>query len=259
MRLAAIVSLVAVVLWACGAVLAQQNAQQEPLPAPAARPIQTPKVGQPGQTEQGQPSPSAQNTVSANYSYGAPLFQLGQVRSTLELTADQVNRLNTANDQLRQQYEGQVAKLQSLAPAERVAALQKLQAGHEAALARSTGDILTPEQARRLQQLDYQAQGPAAFGKADVRSRLGLSAEQVRRLQELQHENAGFLGNFVSPGGSGQDPITLFEVHQQRMSSKVTAVLDVRQRQIWREMIGDSYLFQPNLANLSVPVTTDQG
>jgi hypothetical protein len=202
-------------------------------------------LAQPGQSTFGQPG---QFIAATNgYAYGTPLHQLLEVRSSLGLTADQINRLNALNGQLAQQYQAQTTNLSALSPEERAAKLQSMQSSQEADFLRSAGTILNPEQALRIRQMSYQAQGPAAFNNADVRNRLKLTEVQARLLQDVQLRNVGFLEDFVMPGGSGQDAATRFELHQRKMSEQVNAILDPSQRQLWQEMIGDVFIFKPNL------------
>jgi len=223
-------------------------------------------IGQQGQNSAGRPGPGNPGQVNQpivstqpglaeqfnqniqgpmRYGYATPIYQLGEVRSSLNLTSEQVNQLNAANAQLSRQYQEQISKLNALSPAERTAQVQSIRSAQEADFLRSAGTILNAEQGRRLRQLDYQAQGPAVFNNADVRSRLNLSGDQVRRLQEVQHNHTGFMEDFLMPGGSGQDPVTRYELHQRRMNEQVNAILDPAQRQAWQELIGDPFIFRP--------------
>lgn len=183
----------------------------------------------------------------------APLHQVTGVRSSLDLTADQLSLLNAADSQVRRQYQDQLGRLSTLTPAARAAEFQKLQGSQEADFLRSARGVLNPEQLRRFQQLDIQSQGPAAFENADIRARLNLTGEQVRRLQDLQRDNVGFLQEFASPGGSGQDPVTRYEMHQLKMNQQVNAVLNADQRRVWQEIIGDPFIFWPNLQAPQTP------
>jgi serine/threonine protein kinase len=110
--------------------------------------------------------------------------------------------------------------------------------------------ILTSKQQKRLRQIARQARGLATFQDTEVVSRLRLTAEQRERIRGI--EMGLFVGKwgFGSRTGPGKDhppkhprgpgPRIDDQAHKAAMD-KALAVLTEKQKERWREMIGEPF------------------
>ncbi len=223
---------------------------QNPI-GPNGQPVQN-AVGQFGQvptglTVQTKPNQIGQPASAIQDQFGIPLYQYAEVRRSLNLTDQQINRLNTAYDQLRQRYQSQMARVNSLPEAQRATELQRLQANQQNEFSSSMKGVFTPQQIQRYRQLEYQAQGPAAFSNPEIQKRLNLSDLQVRRFQDLQEQS---LRDLRSPsqnvGETGPDAVARYKSFRQEFDERASLLLNEDQRRAWQEMTGEQFVFQPN-------------
>jgi hypothetical protein len=98
--------------------------------------------------------------------------------------------------------------------------------------------ILTPDQLRRLRQVELQRQGPMAFREADVAKALKLTADQRERIRAI--EATAFFGRGDRPG-HGPPPRGVREQAIKSAMEKVHAVLTDEQAKKWKEMIGEPF------------------
>lgn len=216
-------------------------------------------VGQPGQSINGQPRQNAAGQNSGikaqptTGQFGDPLYQHPDVRQSLKLTEEQINRLNAANKQLEQRYQNERARLDSLTPAERSAEIQRLTTTGRTDFYRSANDVFTPAQLQRYRELEYQYQGPSAFGDPDIRARLNLTDDQVRRFQSLQTDYRPHQSFLVNADGSVRnDGPKQYQLYRQRVNEQMEAILSQEQRDRWRNLIGEQYSFQPYVSSAFV-------
>jgi hypothetical protein len=192
------------------------------------------------------PSQIAQPAFGTQNQFGNPLYQYANVGRSLNLTDQQVKRLNAANDQLRQRYQSQIARLNGLTETQRAAELQRIQATQQNEYLSSMNGVFTPLQIQRYRQLEYQAQGPAAFSNPEVQKRLNLSDLQIRRLQNLQEESTRDLRSPAqNVGVTGPDAFARYKSFRQDFDERANLLLNEDQRLAWQEMIGEPFAFQP--------------
>jgi len=223
-------------------------------------------VGQPGQNPIGQPGSGVngmpgRNTIGQNVGINArpttgqmrALYQNADIGRTLNLTADQLDRLNAANARIQQGYQTQLSRLESLTPGQREIAMQQLRASQLNDFYKSANGVFTPEQLRRYQQLEYQYQGPAAFTDPTVRTRLSLTDDQVRQFQLMQQNalNAqSFLQN--ADGTIRNNGMAEYSAYRRLTNEQMDAILSQEQRDRWRSMIGEPYNFGPYVSSIYV-------
>jgi serine/threonine protein kinase len=96
------------------------------------------------------------------------------------------------------------------------------------------GVLLTPAQRLRLRQIGLQAEGPAAFGEAEVVSELGLTAEQRERIRTIEEE--ALLGWMRHPRPGNPDKAA--GTRGTSANDRIVAVLTAEQLRRWRAMTG---------------------
>jgi hypothetical protein len=246
-----------------------QNPVGQPGQNPVGQPGRTPTgqpgqgtgqnpIGQPGQPINGQPR---QNPVGQGAAINAQLstvpipslYQNADVRRTLNLTTDQVNRLNALNTQLQQRSQNEIARFNSLSPGQRAVEMERLRSNQTNEFYLSSNGIFSPDQLRRYQQLEHQYQGPAAFSDPEIRKQLHLTDDQLRRFQALQNETRrpqSFLQN--QDGTVRNNGPQEFQAYRQRQSEQMDAILSQEQRDRWQRLIGERYRFEPYVSSVFV-------
>jgi hypothetical protein len=94
--------------------------------------------------------------------------------------------------------------------------------------------LLTGAQRHRLRQIGLQAEGPGAFGEAEVVSELKLTIEQRERIRTIEEET--FFGWMRDPHGNSGKPTASKE---KSANERILAVLTEDQLRRWKEMTGE--------------------
>jgi Spy/CpxP family protein refolding chaperone len=117
-----------------------------------------------------------------------------QVQKELKVTDDQKAKLKELADKQREEMRkqfGSMGDMQNLSREERQARFEKMQKEAEPRIAEAlnkVGEILQPEQLKRLKQIQLQTEGSAALRRKEVAEALGLSADQQKKLEDLNAE-----------------------------------------------------------------------
>lgn len=192
-----------------------------------------------------QPNPAqpAPTTVP----YPDPLYRMTDVGKSLNLTPDQVTRLNTVTDQTQSRYRADYAKLATMAEAERAAAARDLNRRYSADWSKSAADIFNDTQRARYQQFNYQYGGFNSLYDPDVQRRLNLTAEQVKNLQDQAAWSNQQWNNIYTTGAADPTKGTqMYRDYWTARQERFNKFLTPDQQRAWREMTGDPYTFQPN-------------
>jgi hypothetical protein len=184
---------------------------------------------------------------------GADPFQLllntFEVQHELQLTKDQLDRLELAARNFRTQMQAMTAPQPGVSPDQARAAIQAQMMDTRAMIARE----LMPEQLARLQQIVLQLEGPClAMADAQIGQQLGLTDDQWHRLgavcmDRMQQMRASFQP--VSPGqdeckavAGNRDRIEVIRAHSDEQA---LAVFTARQRSQFASMQGRHISLEP--------------
>src|SRR5262245_18889649 len=102
----------------------------------------------------------------------AMLLNQESVRKELKLSDEQVKKAEEFGAKMRERFQD----LQGLEGEERRAKVQEINKESE----KTVGEILKPEQSKRLKQIGLQLQGPSAFTSQDVVKDLSITDEQKK-------------------------------------------------------------------------------
>jgi hypothetical protein len=112
------------------------------------------------------------------------------------------------------------------------------------ALWKALGDVLTPNQTKRLRQIVLQQRGAAAFTDPTVQTALKLNDDQkdaIKTALETQtKEMKELFGGGFGKGKGGGNFEKIQEVQKAAME-KITGVLTANQKTQWNEMIGEEF------------------
>jgi hypothetical protein len=115
-------------------------------------------------------------------------------------------------------------------------------------------DILSTEQAKRLQQIEIQANGIHSLEKPDVQKELKLTDKQkedVKRISDgLKRDIVALVKDTSSaPLRKGADAVRKARTLNDEATKKALAVLNRAQQKIWDEMTGEKFELKIDLLN----------
>jgi hypothetical protein len=164
------------------------------------------------------------------------------VQKDLQLTEDQVKRLKEVEQK-------RLALLKGYADLTRDQQTAKRREASEA-VDKMIGEILKPEQARRLKQITLQQtatplEGAVLLG-ADVAAVLKLTPEQQDQLKAIDADASRVRSlitreRFSSVAAVANELTTLTADYRKQTEDKLLAVLTVEQKQAWKELLGTPF------------------
>lgn len=193
---------------------------------------------------------------------GSPLGLLrnASVQEHLKLTDEQKTQIQGAfddlNEQRRQLYE-ELRDVPAEQRAQKTAEIQKLVQQLTDETSQAMRSVLTPEQARRLEQILLQQQGLRALSDAKIAEQLKLTEDQQRRIAEVRSQSEKKRQNLVQQVAKRQIKPDEYQARLQELNTQTeTDTLDVltkQQREQFQELQGEKFEFR-KLAFEAVPL-----
>jgi hypothetical protein len=145
----------------------------------------------------------------------AQLLMNKSVQEELKLDKEQIEKATAAIQKVREDMKDDLAKLreQDTSREERMEIGKKLNEATSKALA----DIVKPEQAKRLKQIQLQVQGPRVFMDPDVEKALSLTDEQKQDIQKANQESFQKIREMFQDAQGDQEKM-------REMRTKITAM-----------------------------------
>jgi hypothetical protein len=195
--------------------------------------IAVPALAQPGGRPAGDRDRAAGIPAEAPDA-AAGLVTNKSVQKELKLTAEQVKDIPAAIRKVREKYQGDLAKLRDLEPDQQVALLKKVDDETTKAIA----EILKPEQAKRLKQIQRQTLVVHNLMSAEVAKDLKLTDDQKDKIRGFVTEYQKEVTALAFGGGLDQES-------QKKLTKATLAafveVLTDDQRKAWEELIGEPF------------------
>lgn len=203
-----------------------------------------PLLGTPPVTNSG---PAGPNNAVQTTNYVTPLYvyRMPEVGRTLNLTPDQVTRLNQLSDRTQIKYREPLGGVGSLAPSDRTARINELASQYNADWSTGAKGILNRDQWARYQQIHHQYAGFDSLANPDIQRQLNLTPQQIRDLDTQRTWNAQQLNeiaklNATDPARAKQMYSDYAKARQERLDRFLT--LD--QQKAWSQITGEPYAFQ---------------
>lgn len=176
---------------------------------------------------------------------GGPfLMYRDKVQEELKLSEDQKEKLLEQFPEYAQQTKNVFDKISDLQPHEREKELQSHRQKCHERLASLLKEILTPEQLKRLRQLELQQQGPHALGRPEIVQELKITQEQLVQFMGVFQDMYKQIEPLMKQAQSGGDPkgirlksMKIRDEHQGKME----AILTDAQKTQWKEMLGKPF------------------
>ncbi len=174
---------------------------------------------------------------------GAAMLLLSKgVQDELKLTADQIEKARDAVAKIQEKHKDDFGKLRDLAAEERRTKSQELIKSVSDEILKALGDVLKPEQTKRLNQIALQQLGVDAL--LDEKT-LKLTEDQQKKIKTLRDdadkERRDLFQN--TPRGGGDFRETMQKVADLRKTTlgKAVDVLDPTQKKAWKDLTGDPF------------------
>jgi hypothetical protein len=183
-----------------------------------------------------------------------PLFTVPDIRRDLNITNDQLNRLNEAYGRLRQGYQDEFSRLGNLNEQQRAQRIQELNRTFNTDIGRMTGGILTPDQLNRYGQLQLQQRGLEAFSDADIRQRLNLTDQQIQGLRQMEQDYDRLIRELRRDVPANRnEALRRYDQFQQQTRDRLNNLFTEQQRNTWGQMIGNPFNFRPDFGTDPIP------
>lgn len=182
----------------------------------------------------------------------AGLLMNEAVRADVKVTEEQATKLKTWADENRGKMREKMQEAMKDVPREQMREkMAAVTAEMNKEVYKELGEVLKPEQVKRLKQIGVQAAGLAAFRQAEVQEALKLTADQKSKIQSISEEaDKDRRELFTSAGfapGQRPDPEKM-----QAVQKKVAAVskeafeeaeksLTSEQKDAWKELTGEPF------------------
>jgi hypothetical protein len=179
----------------------------------------------------------------------ADLLQNKSVQDELKITPEQHKRFRQVAQDFEKEHKDEIAQARQ---GKDFRKLMDVRQHALAAMGRALTDVLTPEQVRRLGQIEVQSHGVKALLRSEVQKKLGLNVkqrEEVRSIYEgMEKEIRKLLEIPPADVRKAQElGKKLRKVHQDALEQALFR-LDDEQRAIWKEMTGEPFEVQLEIA-----------
>jgi hypothetical protein len=171
----------------------------------------------------------------------AALLGNESVQKELKMDQDQTDKVKAAVQKVQDNHKDDFAKVRELTGDEQRTKREELNKTVTDEVLTAAGDILKPEQIKRLKQIELQQAGSRAFTRADVQKALALKDDQKDTIKTIAEDAAKAMRD-LSPGGQ-RTPETREKIAALRKETleKVQAVLTDDQKKTWKDMTGEAF------------------
>src|SRR6185437_8704623 len=184
------------------------------------------------------------------------------VRKEIKLTDEQYDKVHKIIKEVRDKYQPDLAKARAdgdNAKFVKLVADSTLETRER--VNKAVPDILSPEQAKRLKQIQIQVNGLISLNKPEVQKELKLSDKQKDEIKEigdkLKSDIAGVVKDalaapsqrLLEKARKAAETVGKIKSLNQEATQKALAKLTEDQKTTWHEMTGDKFDFKFDLMN----------
>ncbi|CAN5551148.1 hypothetical protein BH11PLA2_BH11PLA2_05380 [soil metagenome] len=214
-----------------------------------------PKKGRP--TQPGQPGRGgfAGNMMMGTNVYGM-LATNKVLQDELKITDDQKKKLEELSKAQMTKFQEAMKGMTRDATDEQRKEMTEKMTKMRAESKKAYSEVLTPEQAKRAQQISYQAQGLRAFSDAEVQTALKLSDEQKEKIKTVMEQytkdsmelRGGGRGGAAGGGRPSEEDLKKMADNAKKVKAlgdeakeKIASGLSDEQKKSWKEMVGAEF------------------
>lgn len=194
----------------------------------------------------------------------ANLIRNEAVQKELKMDKEQTDKATEAVKKVTDKHAEEFTKLRELAQEERRTKTTELTKIVSEETLVALGEVLKPEQMKRLKQIELQRAGVAAFTRPEVEKALAFNDEQKGKVKAIADESATKMRELMGAAGRGQggqggargargaggaggarggaapDQAKITALRKE-MSEKVMLVLNDDQKKTWKDMTGGAF------------------
>jgi Spy/CpxP family protein refolding chaperone len=178
---------------------------------------------------------------------GGELVNNESVQKELKLSADQITKVKDAIKEVQAKHKDDLAKLRDLQGDENRAQRAEIMKGVRADLKKAIAEVLTPEQQKRLHEIELQQAGARAFEQEDVQKELKLTDDQKEKIKTI-NADAAKARQELSQGGQRPDREKIQSLRKET-NTKIMEVLTDQQKETWKKMTGAPFEIQRRQRN----------
>jgi Spy/CpxP family protein refolding chaperone len=176
----------------------------------------------------------------------AGLVQNEGVQKELKLDKEQVDKVKDALQKVQAKYRDDFAKLRDLSQEEQRTKRQALTRTFNEETLKAAGDILKPDQLKRLKQIELQQAGVLAYSRPEVQKALNLTDDQKQKIQTIAEESGKEMRDLFGGGNPAEIQEKIAEL-RKKTAEKVQVVLTDNQKKAWKELTGEPFQVRFNL------------
>jgi len=174
---------------------------------------------------------------------GAMLLSNKGVQQELKLNAEQQKKVDALASVLREKMTGLREKIQDIPQEDRTPAkMAEIMKPINDELKKSLGEIVTPAQLTRFNQISLQARNLQAFTDPEIVGKLKLTDDQKSKIQDIaqgaQDQRREIFQSLQDDREAGMKKLS--ELNKNLMG-KATALLSADQKAAWKDMTGEPY------------------
>jgi hypothetical protein len=168
----------------------------------------------------------------------ATLLANESVQKELKIEKEQADKVKDAVAKVTDKHKDEFAKLRDLGQDERRTKTAELNKIVTVEMMASIGEVLKPEQVKRLKEIELQQAGARAFGRTDVQSALKFTDEQKEKIKTLNDAAAKEIADL---GGNNQGNREKIAAIRKESGEKLQGVLTDDQKKAWKDMTGEPF------------------
>jgi len=168
---------------------------------------------------------------------------MNDVARALNLTPEQINRINEETVRLQARYRRDFDAIGRLDERERLNRTQELLQTYNTDWRKAANDVFNETQRQRYQQLWLQYEGFNSFNDPDVRRRLNLTDPQREQLREATQWSERRMRE-LTERGRAEEGQRLYDDYLRERQERLGRILTPEQIQTWRQLTGDAYPFR---------------
>ena len=174
------------------------------------------------------------------------LAQNKSVAAELKLTDDQEAKIKAASDKLREQSREAFQSARDLDAAERDEKMADLRKQSQKAGKKAIADVLTPEQAARLAQIERQQAPLAALAEPETQGLLKLTASQKKKIAAIHDASMKEMRDAMGGGRGGdqadrRERMEKLQAARKEADDKAVALLSDEQKSTWKDLLGADF------------------
>jgi hypothetical protein len=154
---------------------------------------------------------------------------------------DQTTKVKDAVQKVQDKYKDDFAKLRDLTGDEQRTKREELNKTVTGDVLTAVGDILKPDQVKRLKQIELQQAGTRAFTRAEVQKALALKDDQKDTIKTITDDAAKAMRDLGQGGQRTPETREKMTALRKETMEKVQAVLTDDQKKTWKDMTGEPF------------------